>query len=538
MSGAVTGVHRPSNEAGFLPTGSSEADLDLIGCGVPAVSPVARTQARLPAIGITGCRSVLFTDSTFLLRFLPSLLALFFLALALTPRRWKEGGRRFVLANPVLLAGSLVFLACGAGPFARWLVGAALAAWLAGLATAWARGAGRVSGRFSLLPEALLTVAVTGVAVLFGAFKYARPPQPILDDPGFAIPQLLVPLGLSFVVCHAVSYVVDVHRGEAPAQGNPVTAASYLLFFPLLCAGPLARYRDIAPQLTERRATMAAFAYGVRRWLVGFWKVAFLASALAGPADAAFALPSGALGPLQAWVGAACFGLQVYFSLSGYADMAIGFARMFGFRLAENFRWPYGADSVTAFWRRWFVTLFAWFRDCLGLSLDPSGGRPVARAGRILLLFAGIGIWHGPGWNVLTWALLHGGVVGLEQAGLGARLARWPRPLRHGYVLLTVLCLWVVFRADTLPDAGVMFAAMSGLSAATDVAPLALTRVEWAAFVIGGLSVVPLWSGFSRWLVTVDALTTSILFLVSTSVLFVWRCLANAVLFVVGRRWR
>ena len=369
---------------------------------------------------VTGCRSVLFTDSTFLLRFLPPLLALFFLALALTPRSWKEGGRRFVLANPVLLAGSLAFVHRGAGPFARWLAGLALTVWLAGLAMAWARRAGETSGRFRLLPEALLTIAVTGGAVLFGVFKYARPQPPVLDDPAFAVPQLLVPLGLSFVVCHAVSYVVDVHRGEAPAQDNPITAGSYLLFFSLLCAGPLARYRDIAGQLIERRATMAAFAYGVRRWLVGFWKVAFLASALAGPADAA----------------------------------------------------------------------------------------------------------------------LHGAVVGLEHVGLGARLAGWPRALRHGYALLTVLCLWVVFRAETLPDAGVMFAAMFGLSAAAEAAPMALTRVEWAAFVIGGLSVVPLWSGFSRWLVTVDALTTSILFLASTSVLFVWRRLVNAVLFVAGRRRR
>ena len=481
---------------------------------------------------------MLFTDSIFLLRFLPSLLALFFLAVALTPRRWKEGGRRFVLANPVLLAGSLAFLYCGAGPFARWLGGVALLAWLTGLATAWVRRAEGAPGRSRLLPEALLTMAVGGGAVLFGVFKYARPQPPVLDDPAFAVPQLLVPLGLSFVVCHAVSYVVDVHRGQAPAQSNPVTAASYLLCFPLLCAGPLARYRDVAAQLTERRATMAAFAYGVRRWLVGFWKVAFLASALAGPADAAFALPSGALGPLQAWLGVACFGLQVYFSLSGYADMAVGFARMFGFRVAENFRWPYAADSVTEFWRRWFVTLFDWFRDYLGLSLDPSGRAPLVRTGRILLLFLGVGLWHGPGWNVLTWGLLHGAVVGLEQAGLGARLARWPRALRHGYALSAVLCLWVVFRAGTLLDAGVMFAAMFGLSAATDAAPMALTGVEWAALVIGGLSVVPLWSGFSRWLVTVDALTTSILFLVSTSVLFVWRCLVNAVLFVAGRRRR
>ena len=487
---------------------------------------------------------MLFTDSVFLLRFLPPLLALFFLALALTPRRWRQDGRRFVLANPVLLAGSLAFVACGAGPSARWLAGLAVLAWLAGLAAARARRAAArarqasssSSGWLALLPDVPVAVAAAGAAVLFGVFKYAAPPPPVVDGGSFAAPQLLVPLGLSFVVCQAVSYVVDVRRGEVPAQGNPITAASYLLCFPVLCAGPLVRYRDVAAQLAERRATMAAFAYGVRRWLVGFWKAGFLAAALAGPADAAFAAPAGALGPLQAWFGAACFGLQVYFSLSGYADMAVGFARMFGFRLAENFRSPYGADSVTAFWRRWFTTLFDWFRGYLGLSLDPPGGRPLARAARILLLFLGVGLWHGPGWTVLAWALLHGAAVGLEQTGLGARLARWPRPLRHGYVLLTVLCLWVVFRAPTLADAGVVLGAMFVLNAPADPAPLAVAGVEWAAFALGALSAAPLWPGFGRWLVTVDALTTSILFLVSTSALFVWRRLANAVLFAAGRR--
>lgn len=481
---------------------------------------------------------MLFTDSVFLLRFLPSLLALFFLALALTPRRWRRDGRRFVLANPVLLAGSLVFIACGAGPFARWLAGLALFAWLTGLAAARARRAGAASGRFVLLPEVLVSLAVTGAAVLFGVFKYASPAAATVGPGAFAVPQLLVPLGLSVVVCQAVSYVVDVHRGEAPAQGNPIAAASYLLCFPVLCAGPLVRYRDVAAQLAERRATMAAFAYGVRRWLVGFWKAGFLAGVLAGPADAAFALPAGALGALQAWFGTACFGLQVYFSLSGYADMGVGFARMFGFRLAENFRAPYAADSVTAFWRGWFVTLFDWFRSYLRLSLDPPGGTVLARAGRLLLLFLCVGLWHGPGWTVLAWALLHGAVVGLEQAGLGERLARWPRPLRHGYVLLTVLCLWAVFRAATPADAGVVLGAMFALNAAAEPAPLAVSGVEWTAFVLGALSAVPLRPGFGRWLVTVDALTTSVLFLVSTSALFVWRRLVNAVLFAAGRRRR
>ena len=478
---------------------------------------------------------MLFTDSVFLLRFLPAVLALFFLALAATPRSWKDDGvRRFSLGNSVLVAASLVFLSCGSGPFLRWIIGAAFFNYLSALAIDWARRVTTV--RVGPLPEALLTVAVTGNVVLLGVFKFAVPLPVGFGGRSFAAPQLLVPLGLTFLVCHGISYVTDVSRGQMPAQRSPVRAALYLLFFPLVCAGPLVRYRDMGAQLAARRATMAAFAYGVRRWLVGFYKVGFLARTLAGPADAAFLASSSELSLLQAWLGAICFSLQIYFDLSGYADMAIGFGRMFGFRLGENFRWPYGAATVTEFWRRWNVSLIDWLRTYVSLPLEQSGARPLVRMQRLLLLFLCVGLWHGPGWTIIAWGLLHGGFVVFEQTVVGLRLARLPGWFRHLYLGFVVICLWVLFRVETLGDAIIMWRAMFGLASVSDPTPLLMTPLQWTAIVVGGLSVVPLWSGFSRWLVTVDALTTSILILVSTSVIFVWRRCLNTLLFVVGRR--
>ena len=380
---------------------------------------------------------------------------------------------------------------------------------------------------------------MTGDVVLLGVYKFAVPPIGDLDrltDRLFAVPQLLAPLGLTVITCHAISYVVDVYRGQTPHQVSPIRASLYLVFFPLLCAGPLVRYSEMGPQLAERRVTMAAFAYGVRRWLIGLSKVVFLANTLAAPADAVFAMRAIELGMLQAWLGAVCFALQIYFGLSGYADMAIGFARMFGFRLFENFRWPYSATSLTEFWRRWNISLIDWCRGYLGLPLEDAEESRVSRVRRLVVLFLCIGLWHGPGWNVMLWGLTHGVMVVLEQGGLGARIARLPTVLRHAYLVLVVLCLWVVFRAESPAGALVMLRAMTGFTAAIQPSSLVLTPLHWTALVAAVLAVAPLWPGFSRWIVTIDALTTSTLILVSTSSVFVWRRVVRALLFLTGRR--
>ena len=478
---------------------------------------------------------MLFTDSRFLLRFLPLLLALFFIAVAVTPRGWRESARRFSLANAVLLAGGIVFLITGAGAFTLVLAASVVFNYAAAWTIGWARTT-RSSARRSLLPEALLTLALTGNVVLLGVYKFGVLGGDLdqFAERSFAVPRLLAPLGLTVVTCHAISYVVDVYRGQTPHQ-SPIRASLYLAFCPVLCAGPLVRYGEMGPQLTERRVTMAAFAYGVRRWLVGLCKVVFLANTLAVPATAVFALPAGQLGMLQAWLGAVCFALQIYFDLSGYSDMAIGLARMFGFRLPENFRWPYGAKTLTEFWQRWNISLVDWCCRYLGLVLEEATASRVSRARRLVVLFLVVGLWHGPGWNVMLWGLLHGVVVGVEQIGLGARVARLPKAMRHAYVLLVVLCLWVVFRAESPAGAVVMLRAMTGFTAASSEASLVLTPLDWTALVTASLAVVPLWPAFSRWTVTVDALTTSALILVSTISVFVWRRLSSAVLFLTGR---
>ena len=204
-----------------------------------------------------------------------------------------------------------------------------------------------------------------------------------------------------------MSYAGDIHRGEARAPRNPAHALAYLLLFPFLVAGPLIRFRDVSAHLASRQVGMAAFAYGVRRFTIGLAKVWLIAETLAPPAELAFSMPADVLDAAHAWLGLACFSLQIYFALSGYADMALGLGRMLGFRLPEHFQWPYAADSLRGFWQRWSMTLVAWFDAYLRLPLHPPRGASPAREARavlsLFLLFALIGVWHGGGRPLLLW---------------------------------------------------------------------------------------------------------------------------------------
>ena len=411
---------------------------------------------------------MLFTEPTFLFVFLPILLALYQLPGA-HYRNW------------LLLAASIIFYTRGAGRF-TWLV-------LALIVFNYAAARLIDRHRATVLGRRLLASAVAIDLLVLVVFKYANfavgnlnAGLSLIGAQPFAVPGILLPIGISFFTFHAISYVVDVYRRDAAAQKRPVEAALYLLVFPQLVAGPIVRYRQIAEQLSLRVTSLGDFAYGVRRFIIGLSKKMLIANTLAAPADQIFAMPATEMSAAYAWTGVVCYTLQIYFDFSGYSDMAIGLGRMFGFRFPENFNYPYIAASIQGFWRRWHMSLSAWFRDYVYIPLGGNRTSTGRMYFNLVLVFFLCGLWHGASWTFVVWGLYHGTFLVLERVGLAALVGTLPQPLRHAYALLVVMVGWVIFRADTLGGAVVMLAAMAGAGATT--APVFAPSWFWSTEVL------------------------------------------------------
>jgi alginate O-acetyltransferase complex protein AlgI len=429
---------------------------------------------------------VVFASPIFLFLFLPLTLGVNF---ALPAR----------LRNLWLLLASLVFYAWGEMLFTLVMLASVVANWAFALAVARARGR-RGAG-------AVLALTVAYNLVLLAVMKYGNfvadnlnPALGWMGVAGFALPPIALPLGISFFTFHAISYLVDVHRGDAEAQRNPVHVALYFLMFPHLIAGPIVRYHHVARAMVDRCVGVEQFALGVRRFVVGLAKKVLIANTLAVPVDAIFALPPAELGPATAWLAVACYTLQIYFDFSGYSDMAIGLAHMLGFRFRENFSYPYVAQSIREFWRRWHISLSTWFRDYLFI---PMGGSKVAAPRvylNLLTVFVLCGLWHGASWTFVVWGLWHGAFQIVERLGLARVLTRAWRPLRHAYVLLAVMLGWVLFRADDFEEALAFYAALFGAATPeTASGGRYLDAMVIAAIVAGIACALPLAPWLSAW---------------------------------------
>ncbi len=261
-----------------------------------------------------------------------------------------------------------------------------------------------------------------------------------------------------------------------------------------MVAGPILRWNAIAPQLERRGFRREVFAEGLRRFVGGLAKKMLIANAVALPADQIFALSADELSLGTAWFGIACYTLQIYFDFSGYSDMAVGLGKMFGFEFLENFNFPYAAQSIRDFWRRWHISLSTWFRDYVYI---PLGGNRVSETRNRLNLVAVFflcGLWHGASWTFVAWGFYHGFFLVLERTGFGPALDKLPRPLRHAYALLAVMLGWVLFRANTFPEASHYFAALFGFGQPAHAQPLHRyvgTEVIWALGVGAVFSALP-----------------------------------------------
>ena len=413
---------------------------------------------------------MLFSSIPFLYYFLPAVLLAYFAA----PRRAK---------NAVLLLFSLLFYAWGEPKYIVFMVASILQGYCFGRLLEKYHADKRRS-------KLCLTASVLFSLLLLGYCKYA---DFFLESfnavTGLSVPLLRVtlPIGISFYTFQILSYVVDVYRGTVRAQRNFINLAAYIAMFPQLIAGPIVRYADIEPQLTERRHSLRQAAAGAQRFVLGLAKKVLLANVL-------YQLitvykQSSQPSVLFTWMYAAAYTLHIYFDFSGYSDMAIGLGQIFGFRFAENFNYPYISRSITEFWRRWHMSLGTWFRDYVYI---PLGGNRVPAGRRffnILVVWMLTGLWHGAAWNFVLWGLFFALLLLVEKAFLLGWLQN-AGALSHVYTLLLVVLSFVIFDAGSIPEAfsrlGALFGA-GGLPFATAEALYYLRSfaVVFAVAVIG-----------------------------------------------------
>jgi len=379
---------------------------------------------------------MVFSSPVFLYVFLP-IVVLFY---AVTHPR----GR-----NALLLAASLTFYYWGSGRL-LWLL-------LASITVNYSCGLLIGGARQDRSRRLFLTFGVAANLGLLFYFKYLGFLLDELDvlacSAGWGRitrPHIILPIGISFFTFQALSYLIDLAAGKTAVQRNPIDFALYIALFPQLIAGPIVRYVHIAGQIRARAWSNDNVYEGLARFVRGLAKKVLLADTLSPLADALLAVPAPEITFAGSWLGAICFTLQIYYDFAGYSDMAIGLGRIFGFRLRENFNFPYIARSVTEFWRRWHISLSTWFRDYVYI---PIGGnrRGIARTYfNLLVVFVLCGLWHGANWNFLFWGLYHGLFLVFERIFLRTRRHRTPRVAMHLYTLLVVCVGWVFFRVQDI----------------------------------------------------------------------------------------
>jgi len=399
---------------------------------------------------------MIFSSLLFLFVFLAAVLILYYLV----PNR--------LYRNIVLCVSSLFFYAWGEPVCVILMIISILINYAAGL----------LIGRYKRLDKpkgakATLIVAIVINLLMLGVFKYiplvhdtlksfipalagTKTPiakQILYDRLGTFIPALrgvtippegMLPIGISFYTFQAMSYIIDVYRGDTGVQKSPLLFGTYVALFPQLIAGPIVRYHDVEEQLQVRHESVSQFASGVKLFTIGLAKKILIANRMAS-LWAALRVDPLSNGFVSSWVGIIAFTLQIYFDFGGYSDMAIGLGRMFGFEFLKNFDYPYISESISDFWRRWHISLSTWFKEYVYIPLGGNRHGFARQILNLLIVWALTGLWHGASWNFVLWGALNGVFICLEKLFLGKWLKKLPKVLRHVYTMLLVTLGWALF---------------------------------------------------------------------------------------------
>lgn len=376
---------------------------------------------------------MVFSSTTFLFLFLPAVLILYYNPII----------KNLAFRNAILIVSSIFFYAWGEPFFVLLMLASIMLNWLFGLGVSKFRD---ISISKAKLFVALSVIVNLGMMFVFKYLTFTLENINALFSSNLDTLDIALPIGISFFTFQAMSYVIDVYRGNGAVQKNPFNVALYIAFFPQLIAGPIVRYQTIASQINYRKENFNDFSDGVYRFMLGFCKKVLIANNVASVADEIFG--SSEISVATAWIGAIAYTLQIFFDFAGYSEMAIGLGKMFGFHFLENFNYPYISKSVSEFWRRWHISLGSWFRDYVYF---PLGGSRVKKKSRLVfnlfVVWLLTGVWHGANWTFILWGLLYFVLLAVE------KLTKFPEKLKffsHIYTMLFVIIGWVLFRADSL----------------------------------------------------------------------------------------
>jgi alginate O-acetyltransferase complex protein AlgI len=416
---------------------------------------------------------MVFTTYLFVFYYLPLVLLVYYILLALARGVGAPAERVCLVLNAFLLVASYVFYGWWNPWFILLMLAVTVVNYLCGLAV------GHLATRARLRFWAL-AAAITLSLGLLGFFKYftflesnVNVLLSWLGADAVRVLDITLPIGISFYTFHALSYSVDVYRGTAPPVRSFADFACYIALFPQLVAGPIIRYNTIAAQLVSRSHTWERFACGVSLFVLGFAKKTLLANPMGRLADAAFGAYE--LAAPDAWFGALAYAFQIYFDFAGYSDMAVGLGRMVGFEFLKNFDAPYQADSITDFWRRWHISLSTFLRDYLYIPLGGNRKGPRRTYVNLIVVMLLGGLWHGASWTFVAWGAYHGLLLAYERyRGKRSLYEQLPHIVRVGVTFILVLFSWVLFRSASFHDAASYLRAMFGWTNFSEPAVLLL----------------------------------------------------------------
>lgn len=386
---------------------------------------------------------MVFSSITFLYIFLPIVLILFFI----TPNKYK---------NYILLLGSLFFYFCGEPKYIVLFIASIIMNYIHGILIEKYHGTN--TEKYIFISSMIINLTLLGI-FKYSSFLVNNISHIFNIDIKFM--KIALPIGISFYTFQAMSYVIDVYRGEVKAQKNILNLALYISLFPQLIAGPIVRYSTVNEELESRSYSFEDFAYGVRRFVIGLAKKVLIANSLGKLWN--IAIYTEQPSTLTYWLGAIGFTLQIYFDFSAYSDMAIGLGRIFGFHFLENFNYPYISRNITEFWRRWHMSLGTWFRDYLYI---PLGGNKTTRLKwlrNIFIVWFCTGFWHGADWNFILWGMGFGVILVLEKLFLNKLLEKIPAVFSHLYTLLIIILSFVLFNSSNTYEAFQYMKGMLGL---------------------------------------------------------------------------